>query len=212
MQTLTEVALEKATAGVFTRSEVACWLGGTDERQYSLLKRALKADEVVLLRRGLYCLANKYLRRKPNPFVLAQRVYGPSYVSLESALSQHGWIPEAAYVVTSASLNRSREFNTPVGIFSFARVPQATLYADVQRLEDGDAGSYFLASPLKALADYVYVHACDWESARPLVESLRVEESSLNAITRPSIDRLTGNCNSRRVRRFLEGLGKDLGL
>ena len=124
MQRLAEIAMEKAASGVFTRPEVACWVGGSPQRQFSLLKRAVAGGEVLRVHRGLYCLTSKYLRQKLNPFVLAQRIYGPSYISLESALSCHGWIPEAVYAVTSVSLDRSREYDTPLGHFSFTRVPQ----------------------------------------------------------------------------------------
>ena len=205
MQRLTEIALEKAVAGIFTRPEVACWVGGSLDRQFSLLKRALRTGEVVRIHRGLYCLAAKYLRQKVDPLVLAQRIYGPSYISLETALSYHGWIPEAVYAITSASQGRSREFDTPVGCFSFTRVPQHTFYADVSRVEK-DTGSFMLASPLKALADYVYVHKRDWTSARPVIESLRVDGSFLASIDVEAIDRLLTNYSPLRVRRFLEGL------
>jgi len=114
MQQLTEIALEKAGAGVFTRPEVACWVGGSPNRQFGLLRRALKAGEVVRIHRGLYCLATKYLRQKIDPLVLSQRIYGPSYISLETALSHHGWIPEAVYAITSVSGDCSREFDTPL--------------------------------------------------------------------------------------------------
>jgi len=210
MQSVTEIALEKAVRGVFTRPEVAGWIGGSPDRQFSLLKRAMAAGEVVRIHRGLYCLATKYLRQKIDPLVLAQRIYGPSYISLETALSYHGWIPEAVYAVTSTSLNRSREFNTPMGHFSFTRVPQETFYAEVARVEKEDGSSFLLAAPLKALADYVYVHRSDWDSTRPVVESLRVDESLLAGVDLPSFDRLLANYPARRVRRFLEGLRKDL--
>jgi predicted transcriptional regulator of viral defense system len=210
MQTLTEIALEKAVRGVFTRPEVACWIGGSPDRQFSLLKRAMAAGEVVRIHRGLYCLATKYLRQKIDPLVLAQMIYGPSYISLETALSYHGWIPEAVYAVTSTSLGRSREFDTPMGHFSFTRVPQETFYAEVTQVEKEEAGSFLLASPLKALADYVYAHRCDWNSTQPVVESLRVDESSLVGADPASFDRLLANYPARRVQRFLKGLRKDL--
>ena len=210
MQSVTEIALEKAVQGVFARPEVACWIGGSPDRQFSLLKRAMAAGEVVRIHRGLYCLAAKYLRQKVDPLVLAQRIYGPSYISLETALSYHGWIPEAVYAVTSTSLDRSREFDTPMGHFSFTRVPQETFYAEVVRVEKEDGGSFLLASPLKALADYVYAHRCDWNSARPVVESLRIDESSLASVEPASFDRLLANYTAKRVQRFLEGLRKGL--
>ena len=212
MQRLTEIAMQKAPSGIFTRPEVACWAGGSPQRQFSLLKRALASGEVVRVHRSLYCLADKYLRQKLDLRVLAQRIYGPSYVSLESALSYHSWIPEAVYAITSVSLDRSREYDTPVGHFSFTRVPQKTFYAEVERVADDDGGSFLLAWPLKALADYVSVHKCDWDSARPVVESLRVDESLLADIGADGLDQLLANYTSRRVQRFLRGLRKDLDL
>src|SRR6185295_15367796 len=121
MQPLTEIAYEKAPFGLFGRPEVACWVGGTSQRQFSHVKRAISSGEVLHVRRGLYCLANKYQREKLHPLALAQRIYGPSYISLEMALSYHGWIPEAVYTITSVCMDRSREFATPLGPFSFTR-------------------------------------------------------------------------------------------
>ena len=57
MQRLTEIAMEKTASGIFTRPEVACWVGGSPQRQFSLLKRAVASGEVVRVHRGLYCLA-----------------------------------------------------------------------------------------------------------------------------------------------------------
>jgi hypothetical protein len=220
MQKLTETVLEKSDTGTFTLMEVARWVGGSSNRRFALLKRALKSGEVIRVHRGLYCLAAKYLRRKPDPLVLAQRIYGPSYISLETALSYHEWIPEAVYAITSASMDRSREFSTPLGHFSFTRIPQKVFYTEVTRIEkDGGSKSeqgfhinesFLMASPLKALADYVYAHRLDWVSANPVIESLRVDESSLSGVKVETLDRLLDNYSSPRVRRFLEGLRKDL--
>lgn len=211
MQRLTEIAIhQKAPSGIFTRSELAAWVGGSPQRQFGLLKRAVAAGEVLRIHRNLYCLSDKYLRKKLDPRVLAQHVYGPSYISLESALSHHGWIPEAVHAVTSVSLERSREYDTPLGRFSFTRVPQKTFYAEVQRVEEPSAGSFLLASPLKALADYVYVHKVDWRSVRPVIESLRVDENLLAGIDLQGFDRLAANYSSRRVQQFLHGVRKDL--
>jgi hypothetical protein len=220
MKKLTETVLEKSDTGTFTLMEVARWVGGSSNRQFALLKRALKSGEVIRIHRRLYCLASKYLRRKPNPLVLAQRIHGPSYVSLETALSYHDWIPEAVYAITCASMARSRAFDTPLGHFSFTRIPQKVFYTEVTRVEkeggnESNPGfhagdSFLMASPLKALADYVYAHRLDWISANPVIESLRVEGSSLAGVKVETFDRLLANYSSRRVRRFLEGLRKDL--
>ena len=220
MQKLTGTVLEKSETGIFTLMEFARWVGGSSNRRFALLKRALKSGEVIRIHRGLYCLGSKYLRQKPDPLVLAQRIYGPSYISLETALSYHGWIPEAVYAITSASMDRSREFETPLGQFSFTRIPQKVFYKEVTRVEKEGGSkneqdfhiseSFLMASPLKALADYVYAHRLDWISANPVIESLRVDESSLSGVKVEAFDRLLANYSSRRVRRFLEALRKDL--
>jgi len=218
MQRLTETILEKSDTGAFTLLELSQWVGGTSNRQFALLKRALKAGEVIRIHRGLYCLAPKYLRRKPDPMVFAQAIHGPSYISLETALSYHGWIPEAVYAITSASMDRAREFETPLGYFSFTRIPQKVFYTEVTRIEKQNGSetglrageSFLIASPLKAMADYVYAHRLDWASTGPVIESLRVDESSLTSIHLEIIDSLIDNYFSRRVQRFLKGLRKDL--
>jgi hypothetical protein len=89
-------------------------------------------------------------------------------------------------------------------------VPQETFYAGVSRVEKEPGSSFLLASPLKALADYVYVHKLDWNSARPVVESLRVDEGLLAGVAPDTFDELMPNYPALRVRRFLKGLRKDL--
>ena len=212
MQTVTEMALERARHGVFTREQAALWAGNGGARLDALLRRAVASREIRRIRRRLYCLSDRYTHGRINPLELAQQIHGPSYISLETALSHHGWIPEAVQAVTSAAMGRSRTFNTPVGLFSFTRVPQRCFLSGVRRVaaEGGDA--YFLAIPLKALADYVYAQRCDWHSATPVVESLRVEKETLAELNAELFDEVMSAYEPGRVSHFLAGLRKDLKL
>lgn len=210
MQTITEIAIQRAKQGVFSRREAAFWVDGTAARLDALLKRAVGSGEIWRIHRSLYCLSSRYTRKTPDSFELAQRMYGPSYISLESALSWHGWIPEAVHTITSASMERSRTFRTPLGLFSFTRIPQSGFFTGVDRVSGQTGGSFFLATPLKALADYVLVHRCDWTSARPVVESLRVDEQALSGLTVDMFDELIPLYRAGRVFRFLQGLKKDV--
>jgi hypothetical protein len=212
MQTVTEIALERAERGVFTREQAALWAGSRGARLDGLLKRAVANREVWRIHRGLYCLSDRYTKGRINPLDLAQRVHGPSYISLETALSQHGWIPEGVRAVTSVILGRSRIFHTPVGLFSFTCVPQRIFLAGVRRISAERGGAFFLATPLKALSDYVYAQKLDWHSAAPVVESLRVEEESLAELTGHLFDEVLSAYQPGRVGRFLAGLRKDLKL
>lgn len=177
--------------------------------RYGLVKRAIAKGDLIHVRRGLYCLA-KHQQKKPNLFELAHLVYGPSYVSLESALSAHGWIPERVVGITSASLKRSAIFENPLAVFSYARVPKQTFYAGVEIKKENDA-TIFMALPWTALADYVYVRKKDWQGIKPVIGSLRVDEETIFSSGFHGVyEGLIQNYKSRRVKNFLKGIGRDL--
>lgn len=210
MQRMTELTLERTEGRVFTREQAALWAGDRGARLNALLKRAVASREIWRIHRGLYCLSDRYGRGGINPLELAQRIHGPSYISLETALSHHGWIPEGVQAVTSATLERSRTFDTPIGLFSFTRVPQRAFLSGVRRVSTEGRAAFFMALPLKALADYVYSRRCDWRSGAPVVESLRVEPESLAELTGELFDEVMSAYDPGRVHRFLAGLRKDL--
>ncbi len=193
----------KADKPVFTQADVATSIPGTDFSRHALIKRAIAKDEILNIRRGLYCLAPPYQKRPLNVYSIAQRVYGPSYVSLESALSYHGWIPEAVYACTCASYPESRQFDTPLGIFSYKRVPQRVFFAGVERLVDASANVFFMASPAKALADYIYLHRPKWSTIGAAIESLRLDPGEVANASALELRELANNYRSRRARQFL---------
>ena len=82
-------------------AQLARLLDGTPQRRYNLVNRALKHGELLQLRRGLYLLAPQSANKLPHPFVLAQALQTGSYISFETALSFHGWIPESVPVTLS---------------------------------------------------------------------------------------------------------------
>lgn len=212
MNKLTEQVFGSLPNSQFTSQEVAILFPGSDDQRYGLVKRAISSGEIIHIRRGLYCLAPKYRKKGINLYALAQHVYGPSYVSLESALSWHGWIPEAVHGIASASFKKSKEFKTPLGLFSYDRIPQKLFYTEVMRFTDESGNVFLMASPLKALADYVYVRKKNWMGIEPVVGSLRIEAEEFQQVTRDSLEGLISNYSNSRIKRFLEGLRKDLNL
>lgn len=213
MQRLTEIILKTHIHPFFTSEDLSQYVSGTDDARHGLVKRAIAAGEIVRIRRGLYCLSREYRRTPINLFALAQYIYGPSYISLESALSHYGWIPEAVYTVTSVCIGESKTFRTPIGVFTYTRVPQNTLYSGVTRESDDATGTITLvARPLKALADYVYVYRRDWTTTRPVLNSLRIDRESLESVTSEDLDETLKTYRSRRVQRFLAGIRSELSL
>lgn len=196
---------------VFTDTAVFPLIPGTVHRRYGLMKRTLASGDLIQIRRSLYLMAPRFRREKLNLFAIAQKIYGPSYVSFESALSYHGWIPESVTVVANATLKRSTTFTTPVGVFTYTPIHSKNFMAGVERVCDGSA-IFFMAQPLKALADLVLTRKMKWHGKRPLIKSLRIDEDNLNALRASDFDILKDAYKSRRVLKFLSGLKKELKL
>lgn len=184
---------------------------GHGARRYALAKRAFASGELIRLKRGLYCLGERHRHGPPNLFEIAQRMYGPSYVSFESALSYHGWIPESVPTVTSACARRSKTFNTPVGIFSFTHLPARVFLTGAERIAK-DRGAFFMASPWKALVDYVWANKKDWRGLQPLIKSLRIDEERLKDLPVAELEEIDAACKSGRVSKFIEGVIREAGV
>lgn len=105
------------------------------------------------LRNGLYSIEGQ----RPNLYLSANKIYRPSYVSLETALSYYGMIPETVYSITSVTPKPTRQFETFGIDFRYTRIKQSA-YTGYTTKQDPQSGSTFLiAEPEKALADYLYL-------------------------------------------------------
>ena len=113
------------------------------------IARMLKSGELVQLRRGLYAS-----RRNVDPRCLAGPIYGPSYISFETALAWHGMIPEAVNEVISATTKRQANFENVFGRFRYYQIPEAVYPVGIQRVTESDL-PFLLASPTKALCDRI---------------------------------------------------------
>ncbi len=210
MNRLTRSIIENLPNPVFSVHDLAVLEPSSDNIRHALVKRAVADGDFIIIRRGLYVLSPVYRKLDINVYSVAQQVYGPSYISLETALSVHGWIPEGVRDIVSVTSRLPKVFDTPVGLFSYIRIPQKTLYAGVRRITNDAGMTWLIASPLKALADYVYCRRLDWTSVDPLIKSLRIEEEQLSELVQADFDDIEGNYVSVRVRRFLEGIKKEI--
>lgn len=210
MNRLTKSIIENLPNPIFSVSDLAILEPSSDNIRHALVKRAVADGDLLIIRRGLYALSPVYRKANINAFSAAQLVYGPSYISMESALSAHGWIPEGVRDIVSVTSRLPKNFNTPIGHFSYIRVPQQALYAGVRRITNDMGQSWMIASPLKALADYVHFRSVDWTSVDPVIKSLRIEEEQLQELSQVDFQELEGNYKSVRVRLFLQGIKKDV--
>jgi hypothetical protein len=171
------------------------------------------AGELLRLKPGLWILAEAFRRTEVHPFVVAARLHGPSHISLESALAHHGLIPEAVYQVASVTVARSRTFATPLGVFTFQRVPARDPRAGVDACRLDPMSWCFVATPLRAIADMVYLNSrVSWAGDGPayLTESLRIEPDDLDRLSFRPLDAIRRSFRCRRTLDYLNGLHREL--
>ncbi len=184
-------------------------LGGGDSRRYGLVNRALKDGSLLRIKRGTYVLGQHYRSEAVHPFTLAQNLVSGSYVSFESALAWHGWIPEAVYTTASVSPGRKTlHYETPdFGTFDFRPLAIADyrFLTGVDRVEMGKRPA-FVAQPLRALMDLVALRKEIWSGLDWIIHGLRIDEGELAAIVRKDFAKLRSVYKHKAVNEFLVAL------
>lgn len=147
----------------------------------------ISAGIIEPVKKGLYLPSTKLSETRTEPFLLANHMLGPSYVSFESALSYYGLIPERVFEVSSATTKASRRFDTPTGAFSFTRMPLPYYSFGIRQVAVGKDQNALIASPEKALFDKIVNTAgltlrSKIAASEYLIESLRMDEDQLKQL------------------------------
>ena len=215
MQTLTELLINRGYKNrVIVDTQLARLIGGTPQRRHSLVNRAMKASELLRLRRGTYLLADRFRDFPGHPFTLAQAFVPGSYVSFETALAHHGWIPEAVYTTACVTPGRkSHEYEHPLfGSFSFHPLAiNAGYFLELVVREQINKQTMLIAEPVRALMDLVCLRKTEWQGIEWLQESMRIDHEHLGQITGADINTLKLVYKHKRVTAFLESLARESG-
>lgn len=194
----------------FTELDLAHLFKGSPARRYGLVNKSLKKGEIIRVHRGLYTLTPKYLKSYFSLYYLANRIVPFSYVSCESALQYHGFIPERVnQVISIAAFGRYREFTTDFTQFIY-NVPSINLenfFLGVEQVQISDKLVY-MATPLRALIDYIHWHKIKSANLDFLKESLRIENYQLLTINKSAILELITVYRSTSIKNFLNQLAK----
>lgn len=156
------------------------------------ISEMIRSGELIALRRGLYIPGPELDLPIPDPFLIANHLRGPSYVSLETALSYWDMIPERVVEVSSITLKTSRTFHTPVGRFSYRRGIAPFYSFGVERIELAPQQFALMASREKALCDTI-VHTSGVllrsmsQTMDYLLEDMRIDEEALKQLSIPTI-------------------------
>ncbi len=160
---------------------------------------------IIRVKKGLYIYGESQRRRPFCRELLANLIYGPSYVSLEYALHYHGLTPERVETVTSVTCGRSRTFDTPVGAFTYRMIPLEAFRTGMDRVEQDAGRSFLIAIPEKALADRIVAErgagiSTQRELHDYLLTNLRIDPAALRELDPVRLQEIAGHYRSRRVK------------
>ena len=127
-----------------------------------------KKGFLLRIRNGWYSLTEG-IQTLDQAYYTANKIYTPSYLSLESALAHYGWIPEAVFTFTSVSTLKTNVFDTPKGRFQYFTIKPSLFFG--YKILSVDGRGIKMAEPEKALLDFLYFHpkareAVDFEAYR----------------------------------------------
>ena len=158
----------------------------TYSRPNDKISEMIKSGELISLRRGLYVPGPEFDLPIPNGFVIANHLRGPSYISLESALSYWDLIPERVHEISSVSTKTSKIYQTSLGRFSFQHLATPYYSFGIRSIRLTEFQTAMIASPEKALCDKIVLTAgvqlrSISQTMDFLLEDLRIDEEQLQA-------------------------------
>ena len=130
-------------------------------KNYDVLKVQLsmwkKKGLISALRKGLYVLSREERQIEPSLFYLANQIFIPSYVSLESALAYYNLIPEFVAAITSITVRKTCKFKNEFGLFTYQHV-MPECYTGFEIVQESQKIKVLMALPEKAVVDFLYLN------------------------------------------------------
>lgn len=177
------------------------------------IRSLVKNQEIIRIKKGIYIHGPEY-NKMPNIFILANIIYGPSYVTGLSALSFHGMIPERVERLTSSTPNRHKVFKTEIGIFSYQYCPMRTYSIGFTTHKVDKNKQVFIATPEKALADLVVQQKGikNQNDMRNFIQGIRLPDSLLNKFDKDLLQIIAQSYRRKPVDFLIKTVIKDADL
>ena len=163
-----EAFVDKTSAYPFFGKEVLSTLEGKPGSLSLQLHRWCRSNKLIRLKRGLYTLPDDRRKERFSLRWLANAIYSPSYLSLEHILFWYDLIPERVETITSITLLKTATFQNPLGTFVYRNLKKE-LFFGFEEILDEYRHPVLLASPEKAVLDYIYLYP-GWESTVEFIE------------------------------------------
>ena len=172
-------------------------------RPYDKIMEMVNQGILVQLRRGLYMTSPLVSKITPEPFLIANHLYGPSYISLDSALFHWGLIPERVFEISCVTPKISKKIMVQNAVYSYTHLPIAYYPLGVQSIALTKTQTVLIASPEKALCDKVITTAginlrSKQQAMAFLVEDLRIDKDQLRELNTTEMTSWLPVCPKRK--------------
>ncbi len=188
--------------GCFNINQVLLWEKDFDRNN---LTRWCRKGLLVKLRNQYYAFSD-YRQMPDFSRYVANRMYAPSYISLHSALSFYGMIPEEVVQLTSVTTLKTARFENAFGSFHYQNVKTPLFFGyEIKTMHNG-RGLMF-ATPEKALLDLLYLNP--YYKSEQDMEELRIDEDFLHndfnmSLMEDYLKRIGSKALEKRVRTLLK--------
>ena len=154
------------------------------KRPFDKISELVKQQKLIPVKRGMFVAGINLGISQPDRFLLANHISGPSYVSLESAMSHWGLIPERVFETVSVTVKRAKSYRTPVGRFTYLHAPLPYYSFGIRHIPLTSKQHIMIASPAKALCDKIIMTpGVNLRSTKQtsdfLLDDLRIERQGL---------------------------------
>lgn len=139
--------------GCFHINQVLIWEHGFDRNN---LTRWCAKGLLLKLKNEYYAFP-EYKQVPDFARYVANKIYSPSYISIHSALSFYGIIPEEVFSITSVTTLKTNKFANDFGTYTYQTIKRDLFFGyEPKIMSDGRA--MLFATPEKAILDLLYLH------------------------------------------------------
>lgn len=171
------------------------------------IRGLIRNKDIIRVKKGLYVLGREY--NKPyNKFVLANLIYGPSYITAQTALAYWNLIPERVELIISMTTKRKKQFETPVGRFSYLYCPESIFNMGVRLEAAEDQKKFLIASPEKALCDTtaMQTHISTKKEMKEFLALMRLEDSVIKDLDLSLLEEINTGYQRQSIKRLIPWL------
>jgi predicted transcriptional regulator of viral defense system len=165
-----------------------------------------KKGYIKKLASQFYIFADKKINESENNFI-ANKLFEPSYVSLESALRYYNLIPEVVFLTTSVTTRKTKSVKTAIGNFQYRSVKENLFFG--YKIVDFNGVAYKIAEPEKALLDFLYLRS-DLKTEADFAELRINEEEYCEIINQTNLKKYLDVFDSDTLSRKIKILNKFL--